>query len=215
MLNQPLIILAIIPVIVGLFYFSNLSSPSKWLIGLLAFSFLTELVAGWVAIRLAYNLPVYAVYSLVSPLLFFIIYYQMKIRRSFRNEAIAFALLVSFLVINTLFIQPDMGLPTYNIQAAYLFVVGLSLSWYMNLIADPPRTKLVYMGTFWFNTGSFLHHMLLFFQWIVLEARIRDQINEHFSFYWTWFATILFWVFCTLSIIIDIKYGRKPNILAR
>jgi hypothetical protein len=120
-----------------------------------------------------------------------------------------------FLVINTLFIQPDDDLPIYNVQATYLFFIGMSLSWYMNLLAHPPHTPLSQNVGFWLNTGSFFHHMLLFFRWIMLDAMIKQQLDEKWPKYWTYGATILFWVLITVSLVVDLRKSRNKIDYAR
>jgi hypothetical protein len=209
MFFHPLVCFALIPIIIAIFGYSRLTVPSKWVFCYVLFSFVTEVVAGWWAHYIGINHLWYLLFVVLSPLMLFFAYYRMNIRGSFRFETMTFILLYCFISFNSLFIQNDGQFPTYSIQASSLYFISLSLSWYMKLLANPPTAKLFQLSGFWFNTGSLFYHILLFFHWIILIARIQNLINDQISYYWTYAVTILFWMFIAISFVADILYGRK------
>lgn len=215
MFFEPLVLFALIPIGIGLMRYSKLSETSKWLFCYVLYSFLNEVVAGWWSHHIGNNHVWYMLFIVLSPFMLFMAYHRMNIRGSYKTETITFIILYCSISLNSLFVQNDGQLPVYSIQATSLYFIALSLSWYMKLLANPPSTKLFQLNGFWFNTGSLFYHSLLFFQWIILIARINNQVDDSVAYYWTIAVTILFWMFIALSFIVDILYGRKKHEFSR
>jgi hypothetical protein len=153
------------------------------------------------------NLVVLSLYSVINPMIIFLIYFQVN-KRENSFELIVLLVLYFWIAINTFFIQKDQALPTYNQQATSLFVIFLSLKCYLQILNTPSETPLIRNSIFWLNSGFFFYHASTFFLWVVFDFLLKKGDDMDFLLDWNYYVSLILYIVIGVAIFIDYWNNR-------
>jgi hypothetical protein len=113
-----------------------------------------------------------------------------------------------FMIVNTLFLQADDYLPTYNQQATGLFVIFLALKCYLQILKTPSDTPLIRNSIFWLNSGFFFYHASTFFLWVVFDFLLKKGDDMDFLLDWNYYVSLILYAVIGVAIFIDYWNNR-------
>ena len=149
----------------GLVCFKRLTSPFRLLTILILYVFIFELFGRYLIYLGCRNLsPLYHLNAFVLIVLTTLVYLKLLTNstRSPKTVIILASICGIVALLNTLFYQNILTLPTFSIAAQFLLSISLSLLLFNEMIKAPTRTPILKQSVFWLNCGTFIYHSAYF-----------------------------------------------------
>lgn len=199
----------ILSIIIGTLTYKKVSVPFRFVTLLLFVILLSESLAYLSIILFKNNLIVYSIASIIIPVFFFLVYIQMIETKKKTNYYLSFSLLYLFIIINTIYIQREEPLPTYNQQATCLYFIILSVFQYNQILQKNVDLPLGRNSIFWLNTVLFIYFSGTFVPWAVFNMFLKMETDFDSIIMWNYYLTIFLYIGLTLSLLLN-AYG-KPS----
>ena len=194
---------------IGAFIFKKMSAPFRFTFLFLIITFISEFTA-LLTVRLFHeNLTVYKIYSIILPISLFCIYFHFQEKRNQTKYLFSLLALFSFIIINTIYIQREEPLPTYNQQATCLYFIILSVFQYNQILQKNVDLPLGRNSILWLNTVLFIYFSGTFVPWAVFNMFLKMETDFTSILDWNYYLTIFLYTGLTLSLLLN-AYG-KPS----
>jgi hypothetical protein len=196
--------------VIGITAYKKLRCAFKIAVWLIGCSFLTEITSQITVQYIGTNLQVYAVYTMVFPALLFLLYYYLQNKQIPAVQVALFALMYIFFLINTLYLQYEEPLPTYNQQVYCLFFLGLAFFHYRHIVRQPHTIPLRLNAEFWLNTAVFVYFSSTISVWIAFNLFLKAGIELDALLDWNYYSSLLFYLGLTISLLLDtLDYNHR------
>lgn len=196
-------------ILIGTLTYKKVSVPFRFVTLLLLIILLSESLAYLSIILFKNNLIVYSIASIIIPVFFFLVYLKMTESKKTINYFLSFGLLYLFIIINTIYIQRDEPLPTFNQQATCLYFIVLSVFQYNQILQKNVDLPLGRNSIFWLNTVLFIYFSGTFVPWAVFNMFLKMDTDFDSIIMWNYYLTIFLYIGLTLSLLLN-AYG-KPS----
>lgn len=151
----------------GCWLFKKVEIQYKWLIVLLILTFISELIAKYVAFGL--DKPNSIVYHIFTPLeytLYVQIYTRAINSRKWNKILFGSAIaLIGFEILNTIYFQPLTTTNTNTMILEGTLLVCMSLWLFLKIRETPSRESLLKNGIFWFNSAVLCYYSFSIILW--------------------------------------------------
>ena len=178
-----------IPLIIGFFRWGKLSSIQR----ILVFIILTTLISDLLTLSLRQtNHNNHWVYHIYVPVFFILLIFLYKKLLANLPQLFFHILQFSFLffcLINSLFFQNINSFNSNAVTVAWFIYLYFALTYFYQLLKNPPNGSLIKNPVFWFNTGIILYHSSTIILFGVLNHLLK-QSNE--VMYASWVLNIIF-----------------------
>jgi hypothetical protein len=150
------------------------STPFKILILLIGLTFLSELSSRFLADKFHNSMPVYHVFSVVEYVCLTAIYVQLLPEGIMRRLEYLQIPIISYALINSIFIQHFWNFPTNSIVVFQIIYLGYSLLGLKKILEMPRQISILKESFFWLNTS-----LLMFSSTQLLSLGLINYGNRH------------------------------------
>jgi len=154
---------------------------------------------------------VYSAASIIIPVAFYMVYLKMSAAKNAFLYHFSFSILYLFILLNTLYIQSDEPLPTYNQQATCLYFIILSVLQYNQILKGNAEEPLKRNSIFWLNTALFIYFSGTFVPWVVFNMFLKSETDFDSIIQWNYYLTIFLYLGLTLSMIMNAYERTRPT----
>lgn len=185
---------ALIPLAVALIKYRQLDRVQKRLIGLIALTFITEMIANWVWSKQLNNNPIYHVYAVLEYFLILRIYSTAFNQNKKGYFIVLFTIFAGFAFINTLFFQDLSEFNSNVVTLSAALIVLLALSYFYSLLKQDDLVELIHLPLFWISAGMLIYYSTNFALFFIVQHN-TFEFDNRFTI-WGLHALINIVLFC-------------------
>lgn len=117
-------------------------------------------------------------YCVVMCILFYAVFRTLMIKSSiWKYTNVIFAIVLTAMILNSLFLQDLRTLPTISINLLQLFVVIQSCIFFLYLLNQPNSIPIFRDAVFWFNTSTFIYYSTSYFIFTIPYFLITNHVK--------------------------------------
>ncbi len=202
------ILLLALTIIIGYLKFFSLSNPYKYLVALVTFIFIAEIIGKIYAFNAGTNFPIYNIILLLQfclyPLIFKNIIINQKVKYMIIGAGITLGLFFLFNCKNFI------TFPSKGIMALSIYIIFSSLVVLYQMLQNPSILSPVHHPDFWFATANIIFFSTTFLFFGVLNHILRiGQSLPEWGYYIIWIANMVFYSLYLVTILANAGRGTS------
>jgi len=168
---------SLIPVIIGLLFYSKLNKPFNRLVWFLFFFVLIEFLSYWLSQLLGNNMPLSHIFTVIEfGMLISVFVVHFKIQTKYFLIIISIFTIIAFIdafVLKNLKTFSSVAKPIESI----IFTIAALYFYYDNFKHINQDADLFHQPMFWFSTSILIYFSINFFRFLLFNTVIKESIN--------------------------------------
>ncbi len=196
----------------GTYHFKKMNMPFKYLVILVATTFIFETLAVVLALTIKNTLLVYEIFSFIQVSLFCIIYYKLFTLQLYK-KFIPFLFVCIILVFLYELLFLSLAESDVNIISRSLLYIILALFLFRDWLLKPGNLNITQTPAFWMNAGMLFFFTVNILFWSIYSTKFFTEYKLSKVFgYLLYFSNLIFYSLIFLALNYEVKLNRNGQI---
>jgi len=199
--------------IFGIVRYKKLTIPFKLLVGIVAITFILEVLSRVFAVLYRNAMPVYHLASFAELNFFLLIYYFLFSQKMTKRIVICLIVLLNvFSLINSFFLQPyHNNFPSNVILPAEISYAIFSMLLFRQMLLNPVMVNIMEQSVFWYNTAMLFFSSTMFLSLGFSNYFLNHNLDNHIIDIFGYCVNVIFYIILAFSIYLNTKETDTEN----